>query len=245
MNKKTEEMLRLLKLNYLLDNWDGILEKAEADNVSYSKFLLGILTNEHALKKDKATQNRINASKIPNSFSIDTYPFENQPHLNKKRLLERHDSLDYLENKRNLVFIGPTGTGKTGLASSILRNALTHGHSGRFVEFSSLMEELLQSIADQSGKKIIQKYAKYDCLLIDDLSFVDTNKAEAGLFYNLIQKRHNKSCTIITSPLGFNEWDKIFNNKQLTDGLIGRLTDKGHVVNLKDCKSIREKSDVD
>lgn len=245
MNKKTEEMLRYLKLNYLLESWDDVIKRGEEKTLSYHSFLNDILVKEYEIRQDKARMNRVHSAKIPNEFSVDTYPFDQQPHLNKQRLLERHDSMDYLEKKRNIIFLGPSGTGKTGLASGILRSAVIKGHSGRFVEFRILMDELIQSLADQSGKKVIHKYAKYDCLVIDDLSFVEAEKAETGLFYSLIQKRHKKSCTIVTSPLGLSEWDKIFNNKQLTDGLIGRLIDNGHIINLKSCKSIRGKPDLD
>ena len=153
--------------------------------------------------------------------------------------------MDYLINSRNLVFIGQSGTGKTGLASSILRQALNNGYSGRFVEFNVLIEEFLNSIADQSSKKIIGRYSNYNCLLIDDLSFLEADKAEIGLFYSLIQKRYKRSCTIITTALGFSEWNKIFDNKQLTDALIGRLSDNGHIINLKKCKSIRTNPEID
>lgn len=245
MNKKTKEMLEYLKLIYLLKHWDETLKSAEELEQSYDKFLIKIIKNEFNARSEMARINRVGRAKIPNDFIMDTYPFEDQPHLNKKRLLQRYDSLDYLTNQRNLVFIGPSGTGKTGLASSILRRALNSGYSGRFIEFSALMEELLNSIADQSSKRIIKRYANYNCLLIDDLSFLEANKAEIGLFYSLIQKRYKQSCTIVTTPLGFSDWNKIFNNKQLTDALIGRLSDNGHIINLKKCRPIRKNPEID
>jgi len=245
MNKKTKEMLEYLKLTYLLKQWDEVIEQAEKNDQSYDKFLKIIIKNEFEDRSEVARANRVKRAKIPNDFTMETYPFEDQPHLNRKRLLQRYDSLDYINKNRNLVFIGPSGTGKTGLASSVLRHAINSGHSGRFIEFSSLMEELLNSIADQSSKKVIKRYANYKCLLIDDLSFLEADKAEIGLFYSLIQKRYKQSCTIITTPLGFSDWNKIFNNKQLTDALIGRLSDNGHIVNLKNCKVIRTEPDID
>lgn len=245
MNKKTKEMLHYLKLHYLLDQWDYVINKAEEEEQSYEKFLQAIIKNEFNNRNDIARVNRVKRAKIPNDFTMETYPFEQQPHLNRKRLIQRYDSLDYITNNRNLVFIGPSGTGKTGLASSVLRQAINSGYSGKFVEFSSLMEELLNSIADQSSKKIIKRYSNYKCLLIDDLSFLEVEKAEIGLFYSLIQKRYKHGCTIVTTPLGFSDWNKIFSNKQLTDALIGRLSDNGHIVNLKNCKNIRMEPDID
>ncbi len=244
MNKKTKEMLQYLKLNYLLEYWDNVVKKAEELEQSYDFFLNNILKNEFNARSEIAKINRVNRAKIPNDFTMETYPFGEQSHLNKKRLLQRYDSLDYVKNNRNIIFIGPAGTGKTGLASSILRQSLNAGYSGRFVEFNTLMEELLSSIADQSSKRVINRYSNYNCLLIDDLSFIEADKAEIGLFYTLIQKRYKRSCTIITTPLGFSDWNEIFDHKQLTDALIGRLSDNGHIINLKKCKNIRKEPDV-
>lgn len=245
MNKKAREMLKYLKLNFLQEHWQDVVSKAEKVDQSYENFLMNIVKNEYENRAEFARLNRISRAKIPNSFTLETYPFEEQPHLNKKRLLQRYDSLDYLKNNRNLIFIGPSGTGKTGLSSSILRQALNNGYSGKFINFNTLMEELLNSIADQSSKRVIKKYANYNCLLIDDLSFLEADKTEIGLFYTLIQKRYKRSCTVITTALGFSDWNKIFENKQLTDALIGRLSDNGHIINLKKCKSIRQEPDVD
>jgi DNA replication protein DnaC len=245
MNKQCEKMLKYLKWGHLHEHWDEIIAQAEKGHWSYERFLQENIQKEFERRVEVATTGRIYRAKIPNSFTIETYPFEEQPHLDTKRLLQRYDSLDYLEKKQNLIFIGPTGTGKSGLASSILRHALQNGHSGRFVEFSTLMEELVSSIADHSSKKLIKRYCSYNCLVIDDLCSIGVEKTEIGLFYSLLQKRHTKSCTIITTALGFKEWDSIFNSKQMTDALIGRLSDNGHIINLKKCKSIRQAPDVD
>jgi DNA replication protein DnaC len=244
INKTKSEMLQYLKLKILSENWNEIIKKAEDKEESYDKFLIEILRKEYNHRVEVAKKNMVKRARIPNDFTLETYPFEDQPQLNKKRLMERYDSLDYLRNHRNLVFIGPSGTGKTGLASSILRQALNNEYTGRFIEFSSLMEELLNSLADQSSKRVIKKYSGYDCLLIDDLSFLELEKSEIGLLYSLIQKRYKTKCTIITTSLGFSKWNEIFDNKQLTDALIGRLSDNGHIINLNKCKSIRKEPEI-
>jgi DNA replication protein DnaC len=243
-NQKTK-ILHFLKLSYLLENWDQVMEQAEASDKSYDQFLSDILKKEYQLRLEQVRLGRIKRSKVPNEYVIDTYPFDQQPHVNKKRLLQRFDSLDFLKNNRNLILMGPTGTGKTGLASSFLRQGINNGFSGRFVVFNELMEELLSSIADQSTKTIIRKYTNYQCLLIDDLCFIEAEKTEVGLFYTLIQKRYKKSCTIITTPLGLSEWNTVFKNKQMTDALISRLNDNGHIINFKKCKNIRKDPDID
>ena len=85
MNKKTKEMLKYLKLNYLLEYWDDEVKKAEKIDLSYDKFLVQIIKNEFNTRAETAIINRINRAKIPNDYSMETYPFEKQPHLKQEK----------------------------------------------------------------------------------------------------------------------------------------------------------------
>jgi DNA replication protein DnaC len=140
---------------------------------------------------------------------------------------------------QNIIWLGPTGCGKTGLATSFLVHAIDQGHTGRYVTFAELVNELYRAVADHSEPKVIKKYLSYDCLQIDEIGYVEVEPVQVGLFFILMQKRHKKKCTMITSNLGFSEWGKFLNNDHLTAALIDRLTEVSHVINMKNCCSIR------
>lgn len=237
--------LKYLSMNNLLENIDEYLSNAEKDNISIVQFLKNIFQKETEYKKERARLYRVDKSKIPMIYNIENYPFERQIHLNKKRLLDRYDSLDYLKDNRNIIFIGPTGAGKTGLATCFLLHAINNGYNGLFISFQKLMDNLYKSEADGSGNEIIAKYARIDCLLIDELGYIEANKTQVGLFFSLMQQRHKKKCTLMTSNLGFKDWSDFLQNKHLTAALIDRITDNGHVINMKNCESIRPKPDID
>jgi DNA replication protein DnaC len=84
-------------------------------------------------------------------------------------------------------------------------------------------------------------FESYDCLLIDELGYVETEPLQVGLFFTLMHKRHKKKSTLITSNLGFDKWDSFLKNNQLTAALIDRLTENSHVINMKNCISLRLK----
>jgi DNA replication protein DnaC len=107
------------------------------------------------------------------------------------------------------------------------------------------MSELWASQADNTSKQVINKYATYPCLMIDELGYLKVDAAQAGIFFTLMQKRHKKACTIITSNLGLTEWGNFLGDKHLAAALLDRLTDNGHVINMKNCKSIRNGADLD
>ena len=146
---------------------------------------------------------------------------------------------DYLAQKRNIIWIGPTGTGKTGLATSFLMQAISQGFRGSFIPFPELVEMLYRSVADHTEAKLIQTFAKYDCLLIDELGYVEVEPVQVGLFFTLMQRRHKQKSTLITSNLGFEQWTSFLKNDQLTAALMDRLTETSHVINMRNCVSLR------
>jgi DNA replication protein DnaC len=127
------------------------------------------------------------------------------------------------------------------LATSFLVHAINQGYSGRFVRFPALVEELYRSVADHSQEKVLKSYASVGVLLIDEVGYVHVEPVQAGYFFTLMQQRHKRKPTLITSNLGFGDWKSFLKNDHLTAALIDRLTETSHVFNMKDCKTIREK----
>lgn len=239
----TEELaakLKAIRLSGLLANWDHYLAMADKGNYSHARLLKHIIDEEYALRMENSRKMRISRAKIPEKYVIETFPFDRQPKLARKKLLNIYDS-DYLENRRNIIWIGPTGTGKTGLATSFLMQAINLGYRGRFIPFPELVEMLYQSVADHTEAKLINLFAKYDCLLIDELGYVEVESVQVGLFFTLMQKRHKQKSTLITSNLGFEQWTSFLKNDQLTAALMDRLTETSHVINMKNCVSLRPK----
>ncbi len=150
-----------------------------------------------------------------------------------------------MTKNQNIIWIGPTGAGKTGLATAFLINAIEKGHSGRFIAFPELIELLYHSVADHTEAKVIKAFTAYDCLLIDELGYVEVEPVQVGLFFNLMQKRHKKKTSLITTNLGFQQWTTFLKNDHLTAALVDRLTENSHVINMKKCVSLRPKLKLD
>jgi DNA replication protein DnaC len=239
MDQELQNKLKYLGLKTLLGNWEQTIETAEKNHVSYSRLITEIIEKEYSMKKEFARINRIKKAGMPEQLCMETYPFELQPKFSKKRIMQAYDSKDYLHKNSNIAFIGPTGCGKSGLATSFLIQALNLGYSGKFVSFPDLISDLFSSIADHSQKMVLQKYANYSVLVVDEIGYVEMEPTQIGLFYTLMNKRHKKSSTIITSNLGFREWDVFLKNKQLTAAIIDRLTSNCTVFNMRECQSLR------
>jgi len=243
MDEELEKMLKYLGLRGLIANWDHYIDMAKTSNFSSVRLLKYVVEQEYKIKQENARKRRICIAKIPEPFVIETFPFDRQPKLNKKIIFTLYDSFDYLLKPQNIIWIGPTGTGKTGLATAFLTQAIDRGYRGKFILFPELVEILYQSIADHTEAKVVKAFESYDCLLIDELGFIEIDPVQVGLFFTLMHKRHKKKTTLITSNLGFDQWNSFLKNTQLTAALIDRLTENSHVINMKNCKSLRTRLD--
>ena len=241
MDKDLVETLKYLRLGGLLARWDEYLALAEKGDYSPVRLLQHVLGEEVKLKRENARQQRLKRAQIPEQLVMETFPFDRQPKLQKKRILSLYDAFDYMEKSQNLIWVGPTGCGKTGLATSFLIQAINRGYTGLYILFSELIGELYRSVAYHSEAKVIARYLSYDCLLIDEVGYVEVEPVEVGLFFTLMQKRHRRRPTLITSNLGFSEWRSLLKNDHLTAALIDRLTEQSHVINMKNCVSLRPK----
>jgi DNA replication protein DnaC len=246
MTKMTEELIKKLKyirLPGLQANWDQYLEKARNGNFSHARLLEYVIEQEYQIKKENSRKARIQRAKIPEKLVMETFPFDRQPKLSRKKIINIYDAFDYMTRCRNIIFMGPTGTGKTGLATAFLIHAIDKGYNGRFITFPDLVEQLYQSVADHTEDKVVRKFAAYDALLIDELGYVEVEAVQVGLFFTLMHKRHKKKATLVTTNLGFSQWTSFLNNPQLTAALVDRLTENSHVINMKNCVSLRPKLD--
>jgi DNA replication protein DnaC len=138
MDDTIKMQLKFLGLKHIFENWDEILSEAKKKQPSNYSFLTNLIEKEFVCRQDKARTARLNRAKIPRVWVMETFPFDRQPKLRKKLVLELYDSMKFLTEKQNLVFIGPTGCGKTGLATAFLVHAINQGYRGYFIEFKDL-----------------------------------------------------------------------------------------------------------
>lgn len=243
MDEELVKTLKSLRLSGLLTHWDEHLALARRQRFSHARLLRHVLDEEFKLKRDNARRLRLKHAAIPELLDLATFPFERQPKLDRKKILSLYDGFDYLTHSRNIVWMGPTGCGKTGLATGFLIQAIHRGYTGRFVLFPALVQELFAAVADHSEDKVLKRYLAYDCLLIDELGYVEVEPVQVGLFFTLLHQRHRRKPTLITSNLGFSEWRSFLKNDHLTAALVDRLTENSHILNMKGCGSLRPKLD--
>jgi DNA replication protein DnaC len=239
MDEQLTKTLKHLRLWGVLAHWDEYVALAEQQDFSAIRLLPQVLEEESKLHTENSRRLRLQRAKLPELWRMETFPFERQPNLNKKRVLSLYDAFEYMDKHQNFCWIGPTGVGKTALGTAFLIQAIERGYTGRYVLFPDLISELFRSLADHSEGQVLGRYLAYDPLLIDELGYVEMEPTQVGLFFTLLHKRHRRKCTLITSNLGFSEGGSFLKNPHLTAALIDRLTENSYVINMSKCHSLR------
>lgn len=245
MDEELSQTLKYLRLYGLQSHWDEYLALAQQQGFSPVRLLRHVVEEEAKAHRENARKLRLKRARIPDPWRMETFPFERQPKLDKKRILSVYDAFDYMIQNRNVIWLGPTGSGKTGLATAFLIQAIERGYTGRFLRFPDLIGELFRSLADHSEELVLKRYVAYDCLAIDEIGYVETEPAQVGLFFTLMHQRHRRKTSLLTSNLGFSEWRSFLKNDHLTAALLDRLTENGYVFNMKNCVSLRPKLSVE
>lgn len=238
MTEELEQLLKNLHLKTILDLLDEETRRADRDQIPYQEFLLRLVRPQWHAKQEKALEWRIQNAKLPERWTLETFPFKTQTGVDRRQIKTLAE-LDFIGKAENLVFIGPTGVGKTGLASSLLLKALQNGYRGRFIKAQDLFDEMYASLADRSSRKLLKKLGNLDLLLIDEMGYLNLRPEQTNIFFKLMEERYNRRATLITTNLEYDEWHQFLGQRSMVEALLSRLRHRCHTVRI-DGPSLRE-----
>ena len=232
MNEDLEQLLKNLKLGRILDIYPEQLRAAEKDDPSYTEFLVRLLRAQWHARQENALEWRIRRANFPEQWSLETFPFARQRGVKRKQI-RAFAELDFVARKENIIFVGPTGVGKSGLASGILLKAIENGYRCQFVRAQDLFDEMYASLADRSTRQLLKRLARLDVLLIDELGYLNLKPEQCNIFFKLMEERYRRRPTIITSNLEYDEWHNFLGNRPMVEALLSRLRHYCHTVRIE------------
>lgn len=232
MNAKIIELIEKLRLSGMASCIEEVLENADREGLATEDVLLELLGAEHRDRQGRALNNRIAQATLPEKWTLDTFPYDLQPGVNKPQIMNL-SKLNFIERHENIIFIGKTGTGKSGLAMGLIRQALLSGFRCKFYDAQEMLDALYTSLADRTTSKLLKKLFNYDLLVIDELGYLNLNTEQVNAFFKLINMRYRKKPTIITTNLAFDEWYEVFKKKELVDALLDRFKHYCTIITIK------------
>lgn len=222
----------LLKLDKMKDYYPNYVDMATKKNLSLTESLLELTNKEIEYRDERASQIQITVSAFPYKKEIEDFDFDYQPSINKQEILELNN-LGFLSRHENILFVGPSGVGKTHLATSIGITAAKKRYSVYFISCHDLITQLNKAHFENKLEARIKHFCRYELLIIDEIGYLPVDKQGANLFFQLIAKRYEKHSTIITTNQTFNKWGDVFSDNVLANAILDRLLHHSTVINIK------------
>ena len=222
--------LKALNLPCMARNLEGAVRQAREVGIGYDEFLLNLTVAELETRAENRLNRRIRESKFPLLKPLETFDLSAVPDLDI-RLLRELAGAGYIQEHRNVIFLGRSGTGKTHMATALGIEACKNNFRTRFTTCYGLVNELLEARQEKTLQRLLQKYARYDLLVLDELGYIPFSKEGGELLFQVLAERHEKGSVMITTNLGFADWTQVFGDPVMTAALLDRLTHKAHIVN--------------
>jgi DNA replication protein DnaC len=222
--------LKALNLSHMARNLERALRQARESGIGYDEFLIELTAAELHSRADSRLARRTREAKFPLLKSLETFDPAAAPELDI-RLLRELAGGGYIQEHRNVIFLGRSGAGKTHMATALGIEACKNNFRTRFVTCYGLANELIEARQERALQRLIQKYIRYDLLILDELGYIPFSKEGSELLFQVLAERHERGSVMITTNLGFADWTQVFGDAAMTAALLDRLTHKAHIIN--------------
>lgn len=228
IHRQIESQMRALKLKGLIPLYRELSERATKGNLQYEEYLALLLDEELKRKTDASVRAKIGKAKLPFVKTIEAFDFSFQPNLKEREVITL-SSLEFIEHKGNVIFLGPPGVGKTHLSVGLAIKACTAKYRVAFTSAQHLLEELMLSHRDGSLLNKLMAYSRLHLLIIDELGYMPISREQANLLFQLISIRYEKGSIILTSNYNFDDWGRIFEDTVVASAIIDRLVHHANI----------------
>lgn len=231
VNEQIKELCTRLRLYAMPRLVDNEAHSAREQDKTYTEFLRDLLTREVQERDSKDFQRRLRAAALPARYDLDLFDHNYSQGMTAPRLHELRQ-LGWLEQNYNIILMGPSGTGKTFIASGLVYEAVRQGYKAYLVTMEDVVNTIKMKSVMPSAMAAYNRLLKADLVAIDDIILFPVRKEDAAGFFNLINTLHEKASLIITTNKAPTEWAKTLDDEVLASAILDRLLYHCEVVKL-------------
>jgi DNA replication protein DnaC len=229
MNESLASALKRLRLSGLAGTLDVRLQEAQAGSLSHVEFLELILQDELAVRKDRLIERRIKAAAFRDLKTLEDFDWRFNPSIKKKQLFDLA-TCRFIEDARDVLFLGPPGVGKSHLAQAIGYQAIKMGYVVLYRSIFDLVNQLIRDEAFAMEDKVMARHLKADLLIIDDMGLRALPKQSGEYLFEIIMRRYENKSTIMTSNRPLEDWGKLVGDVPAATAILDRFLHHADVI---------------
>lgn len=224
-----QEQCRSLRLPTVAAQCDRLAQEALKNHQSHLSYLTELLGAEIDERERHAISRRLREARLPRMKTLEEFDFTAAPQVPAKQMRELAEG-GYLDRAEPVILIGDSGTGKTHLATGLCVAACRQKKRARFVTAAGLVNELIEAQHHNLLGRALQRWTKYDLIVLDEVGYVPFAQVGAELLFQVISERAERATLVITTNLPFSEWTQVFPSTRLCKALLDRITDRAHII---------------